>query len=60
MKKHGGLLDSLMDPDTVAMVADRSRLVGHLAEQMGVTRREAADALFHFEAVTTSAGQVLN
>jgi hypothetical protein len=55
-----GLLDGLLDADTRALVAERSRIVGILAEQMACSRREAADHLFHFEAVTTSEGQTVH
>lgn len=54
-----GLLDGLLDPEVMAEVADRARIIERIAEQMGVTRREAADALWHFEAVTSSAGEAL-
>ena len=60
-------MSGLLDPDLLARsvevsarVAERDRIVAKLAEQMGVSRHEARDALFHFEAVTTSEGQVLN
>jgi hypothetical protein len=55
-----GLLDGLNDPELMAQVAERSRIVGRLAEQMGVTKEEARRALFDFEAVTSSDGQTLH
>jgi hypothetical protein len=55
-----GLLDGLMDAETRADIAERARIVGRLAEQIGCSRREAADKLFDFEAVTSSEGQTLH
>jgi hypothetical protein len=55
-----GLLAGLNDPELMARVAERSRIVRRLADQMGVTRKEASDALFHFEAVTSSEGQTVH
>jgi hypothetical protein len=55
-----GLLDSLTDPESMARIAERNRIVGRLAEQMGITRAEARRALFDFEAVTGSDGQTLH
>lgn len=55
-----GLLDGLNDPELMAQVAERGRIVGRLAEQMGVTKEEARRALFDFEAVTSSDGQTLH
>lgn len=55
-----GLLDGLLDPEIRAEVAERSRIIKVIADQMGVTRREAADKLFDFEAVTSSRGQTLH
>ena len=60
-------MSGLLDPDLLARavevsarVAERDRIVGRLAEQMGVSRHEARDALFSFEAVTSSEGQTLH
>jgi len=55
-----GLLDGLSDPKLMAQIAERNRIVARLAEQMGVSRQEARDALFHFEAVTSSEGQTVH
>ena len=44
----------------MARIAERHRIIERLAEQMGATRREAADHLFLFESVTTSEGQTLH
>lgn len=55
-----GLLDGLLDPEIRAEVAERSRIIKVIADQMGVTRREAADKLFDFESVPSSCGQTLH
>lgn len=54
-----GILDGLSDPIVHAEIERRSYIVGRLAEQTGVSREEASDALRHFENVTTSEGQTL-
>ena len=56
----GGLLDLIKDPEAMARVEERNRIVAKLAEQMGVSRHEARDALFNFEAVTSSDGHTLH
>jgi hypothetical protein len=60
-------MSGLLDPDLLARavevsarVAERDRIVAKLAEQMGVSRHEARDALFNFEDVTSSEGQTLH
>ena len=55
-----GLLDLIKDPEAMARIEERNRIVGRLAEQMGVTRHEARQALFNFEAVTSADGQTLH
>jgi hypothetical protein len=55
-----GLLNGLMDSETRAEISERSRIIKVIADQMGVSRREAADKLFHFEVVTTSVGQTIH
>jgi hypothetical protein len=55
-----GLLDSLLEPEVRAEIAERGRIVAIVAEQMGCSRREAADHLFYFEAVTSSDGHTLH
>jgi hypothetical protein len=55
-----GLLDGLLNAESRALIAERSRIIGIIAEQMACSRREAADQLFHFEAVTTSEGQTVH
>lgn len=55
-----GLLDGLNDPELMAQVVERSRIVELLSKQMGVSREEARRALFDFEAVTSSDGQSVN
>ena len=54
-----GLLDLINDPVTMAAIAERSEIVQKLAEQMGVPRDVARQALFNFEALTSSEGQTL-
>ena len=55
-----GLLDGLMDVETRAEVSERSRIVKVIADQMGASRREAAEKLFAFEACTSSDGQTIH
>lgn len=54
-----GLLDALTDPVLMAQIEEHNRIVVRLAEQMGVTRDEAREALFSFEYITSSEGQML-
>lgn len=56
----GGLLDGLMDAETRAEISERSRIIKVIADQMGVSRREAADHLFRFEACASSNGQTVH
>ena len=58
---------SLVDPELLARavevsarVAERDRIVGRLAEQMGVSRHEAREALFNFDDCTSSEGQTVH
>ncbi|MBP1065325.1 hypothetical protein JOE51_006792 [Bradyrhizobium japonicum] len=44
-----GLLDGLKDPDLMEIVAERRRIAERVAEQMGVSVREACLALVEFE-----------
>jgi hypothetical protein len=60
VRKSNYMLDGMISPETRARVAERSRIIEIIAKQMGCSRRDAADHLFCFEAVTTSEGQVLN
>jgi hypothetical protein len=55
-----GLLDGLTDPVVMAAVEKRYQIVTRLAEQMGVTRDEARQALFCFESITSSEGHTLH
>jgi hypothetical protein len=55
-----GLLDGITDPEVMARAAERNRIVGKLAQQMGVSRDEARQALFRFEACSSSDGQTLH
>jgi hypothetical protein len=59
-RMNGGLLDGLFDPDVRAEISERSRIIARISEQAGISRREAADALYSFEFVTTSEGQTLH
>ncbi len=54
------LLDLITDPVTMAAIAERNEIVRKLAEQMGVPRDVARQALFNFEALTSSEGQTLH
>ena len=56
----GGLLDLLKDEKAMARIEEHNRVIAKLADQLGCSRDEARRALFHYEAVTTSEGQVLN
>jgi hypothetical protein len=55
-----GLLDGITDPVVMAKIEERNRLVDKIAGQMGVSRDEARQALFNFEAADTSEGQTLH
>ncbi|MCK1595479.1 hypothetical protein [Bradyrhizobium sp. 164] len=55
-----GLLDGLFDPEVMARAERRAQIISRIAEQMGVSREEASNALWHFESVTSSEGQELH
>lgn len=59
-----GLLDGITDPKVMAEaareVAKREYILVRLMEQTGLPREEARDALWRFEAVTTSEGQAVH
>lgn len=57
---NGGLLDFLNDPEKMAEIEAHNQLVGKLARQMGVTRDEARQALWNFDAIMSSEGQTLH
>ena len=46
----GGILDGLNDPELMARVAERQRIIARVVELMGVTRQRALEALADFEA----------
>jgi hypothetical protein len=56
----GGLLDGLSDPKIMAQIAERQRIEERVAEQMGVTVREARQALYEFEACLCHDGHTLH
>lgn len=56
----GCILDFLKDPVKMAEIEEHNRLVGKLAQQMGVTKDEARQALWNFDAITSSEGQTLH
>jgi NACalpha-BTF3-like transcription factor len=43
-----GLLDGITDPEVMARVAERQRIIARVVEQMGVTRERAIEALDDF------------
>jgi hypothetical protein len=45
-----GLLDGLNDPELMARVAERQRIIARVIELIGVTRARAIEALEDFEA----------
>ena len=57
---YRGILAGLSDPQLMAEISEHHRIIGRLAEQMGASRQEASDALFRFEAFTSSEGQTLH
>ncbi|MEH2517791.1 hypothetical protein V1279_003364 [Bradyrhizobium sp. AZCC 1610] len=44
-----GLLDGITDPELMARVAERQRIIARVVELMGVTRKRAIEALDDFE-----------
>jgi hypothetical protein len=46
-----GLLDGLTDPEVMARIAERQRLVEHVAAQLGVTPQEARVCLDNADAI---------
>lgn len=55
-----GLLDGLNDPELMAIVAERRRIAERVAEQMGVSVREACRALIDFENDLSHEGHTLH
>ena len=55
-----GLLDGIADPEVQARVAERARIIEQLSKQMGVSKEEARDALWSFEACTSSEGHTVH
>jgi len=56
----GGILDGLNDPEVMAIVAERQRVVARIAEQTGLSVKEAREALDDFETDLSAEGQPLN
>jgi hypothetical protein len=56
----GGLLDGLRDPKIMAQISERQRIVARVAEQMGVSEREAREALNDFATNLCHEGHTLN
>jgi hypothetical protein len=55
-----GLLAPLNDPEEMARIQERWRIIQQIAKQSGLPLQEAREALFSFESVTSSEGQVLH
>lgn len=49
-----GLLSGISDPEFMKRSEERSRIIKRIAEQMGITRSDAAQALWQFECCTSS------
>jgi len=56
----GGILDGLNDPELMARISERQRVVARIAEQMGVSVKEAREALDDFAADLSAEGQPLH
>lgn len=54
-----GLLSGIGDPEFMARLEERNRLVAKLAAQMGIPHDEARRSLQHWEQCTSSDGQDL-
>jgi hypothetical protein len=55
-----GLLSGISDPEFMKRSEERGRIIKRIAEQMGLARSDAAQALWRFECTTSSAGQELH
>jgi hypothetical protein len=55
-----GLLDSLLEPEVRAEIAERGRIIGRIADTEGISRRTAAFALLCFEACMSSEGETIH
>jgi hypothetical protein len=55
-----GLLDGINDPEVMARVAERQRIITRVIELMGVTRKRAIQALEDFEADRCHESQTLH
>jgi len=55
-----GLLDGLNDPEVMARIAERQRVVARIVELMGVSVEEARETLDDFAADLSPEGQPLN
>jgi Mn-dependent DtxR family transcriptional regulator len=56
----GGLLDLISDPEAMAQAVERARIVEKLSKQMGVSKEEARNELWRFEACTSSEGHTVH
>ena len=57
---EGGLFSQIGNPEFMAGVEERRRIVRKIAQQMGLTSTEAERALWHFECTTSSEGQEIH
>ncbi|MBR1145076.1 hypothetical protein [Bradyrhizobium sp. AUGA SZCCT0431] len=55
-----GLLDALNDPEVMAQIAERQRVIDRVVEKMGVTRARAIEALDDFATNLCHDGQTLH
>ena len=55
-----GLLDGLNDPELMARVAERQRIIARVIDLMGVTRKRAIEALDDFETNLCHESQTLH
>jgi hypothetical protein len=60
MSKPLGLLDGITDPVLMAKLAERRRIEERVAEQMGLSVREAQRALYEFEVCLCSDGHTIH
>ncbi|MEH2534417.1 hypothetical protein V1277_006287 [Bradyrhizobium sp. AZCC 1588] len=55
-----GLLDGITDPELMARVAERQRIIARVVELMGMTRARAIEALDDFETNLCHESQALH
>jgi hypothetical protein len=56
----GGILDGLNDPELMARIAERQRVVARLAELMGVSVKQARETLDDFSANLSPEGEAVH